>query len=152
MELHELLETLRRIEALHARTDVPGERQAAAAALDVMRARLARQVQQDPPVEFKFTMSDDWSRRLFTALLRRYGFQPYRYRGQRHTTVMARVSKSFVDQTLWPEFLELCSVLQKYLSEVTDRVIRQAIYEDSSEAEERPRMAAIEDARDPHSR
>lgn len=65
MELDELLETLRRIEALHARTAVPGERQAAAAALEVMRARLARLVQQDPPVEFKFTMSDDWSRRLF---------------------------------------------------------------------------------------
>ena len=92
MELDELLETLRRIEALHARTDVPGERQAAAAALEVMRARLARLVQQDPPVEFRFTMSDDWSRRLFTALLRRYGIQPYRYGGQRRTTVMARVS------------------------------------------------------------
>jgi len=144
MELDELLETLRRIEALHARTDVLGERQAAAAALDAMRARLARLVQQDPPVEYKFTMADDWSRRLFTALLRRYGIQPYRYRGQRYTTVMARVSKSFVDETLWPEFLELSDVLTKYLSEVTDRVIRQAIYEDSSEAEERPRTPAIE--------
>ena len=37
MELDDLLETLRRIEALHARTDVPGERQAAAVALDAMR-------------------------------------------------------------------------------------------------------------------
>lgn len=146
MELDELLETLRRIEALHARTDVLGERQAAAAALDAMRARLARLVQQDPPVEYKFTMADDWSRRLFTALLRRYGIQPYRYRGQRYTTVMARVSKSFVDETLWPEFLELSDVLTKYLSEVTDRVIRQAISEDSSEAEERPRTPAIEDS------
>ena len=121
MELDELLETLRRIEALHARTDVPGERQAAAAALEAMRARLARMGQQDPPVEYKFTMSDDWSRRLFTALMRRYGILPYRYRGQRYTTVMARVSRSFVDQTLWPEFLELSNVLRKYLSDVTDR-------------------------------
>jgi hypothetical protein len=147
MELNELLETLRRIEALHARTDVPGERQAAASALEVMRARLARLVLQDPPIEYKFTMSDDWSRRLFTALLRRYGIPPYRYRGQRYTTVMARVSKSFVDQTLWPEFQELSEVLDKYLSDVTDRVIRQAIYEDNSEAEERPQPAAIEDSR-----
>jgi hypothetical protein len=149
MELNELFETLRRIEALHARTDVPGERQAAAAALEVMRARLARMVQQDPPVEFKFTMADDWSRRLFTALLRRYGIAPYRYRGQRHTTVMARVSKSFVDQTLWPEYLELSQVLRRYLSDVTNRVIREAIFEDNSEAEERPATAAIEDARHP---
>ena len=146
MELEELLETLRRIEALHARTDVPGEREAAASALEVMRARLARLGVQDPPVEYRFTMADDWSRRLFTALLRRYGIQPYRYRGQRYTTVMARVSKSFVDQTLWPEFEELVKVLQKYLAEVTDRVIREAIYEDSSEAEERSQPAAIENS------
>jgi hypothetical protein len=151
MELDQLLETLRRIEALHARTDVPGEREAAAAALEVMRARLARLGLQDPPVEYKFTMTDDWSRRLFTALMRRYGIQPYRYRGQRYTTVMARVSKSFVDQTLWPEFLELDDELRKYLSDVTNRVIREAIFEDSSEAEERPRTAAIEDARQPNS-
>ena len=77
--------------------------------------------------------------------------QPYRYRGQRYTTVMARVSKSFVDQTLWPEFVELDNVLRKYLSDVTDRVIREAIFVDSSEAEDRPRMAAIEDARKPDS-
>jgi hypothetical protein len=112
-----------------------------------MRARLARLGVQDPPVEYRFTMADDWSRRLFTALLRRYGIQPYRYRGQRYTTVMARVSKSFVDQTLWPEFEELVKVLRKYLSDVTDRVIREAIYEDSSEAEERSQPAAIEDSR-----
>ena len=92
-------------------------------------------------------MADDWSRRLFTALLRRYGIQPYRYRGQRYTTVMARVSKSFVDQTLWPEFQELVKVLQGYLSDVTDRVIRQAIFEDNSEVEERSQAPAIEDAR-----
>jgi hypothetical protein len=147
MELQQLLETLRRIEALHARTDVPGERQAAAAALEVMRARLARLGVEDPPVEYKFTMSDDWSRRLFTALMRRYGLQPYRYRGQRYTTVMARVPRSFVDETLWPEFVELDDVLKKYLADVTDRVIREAIFEDSSEAEERPRAAAIEDRR-----
>ncbi len=149
MELEQLLETLRRIEALHARTDVAGERDAAAAALENMRARLARMEQQDPPVEYKFSMPDSWSRRLFTALLRRYGIQPYRYRGQRYTTVMARVSKSFVDDTLWPEYVELDEVLRAYLSDITDRVIREAIYEDSSEAEERPKTAAIQDMRRP---
>jgi hypothetical protein len=147
MELGELLETLRRIEALYARTDVPGERDAAASAMEAMRARLARLVQHDPPIEYKFTMADDWSRRLLTALLRRYGIQPYRYRGQRYTTVMARVSKSFVDQTLWPEFTELDNVLQKYLSDVTNRVIREAIHEDNSEAEERSQTPAIEGTR-----
>jgi hypothetical protein len=143
----QLLERLQRVEALHARTDVVGERNAAAVAMNAIRAQLARIEEQEPPVEYKFSMPDDWSRRLFTALLRRYGIQPFRYRGQRYTTVMARVSKSFVDKTLWPEFVELDNVLRAYLSDITDRVIREAIFEDSSEATERTAPVAIEDQR-----
>lgn len=136
-EANKLLETLRRIEKLHARTDVAGERDASAVALAAIRARLAQLEQSDPPVEYKFKVADSWSQRLLIALLRRYGIEPYRYRGQRYTTVMARVSRSFVDNTLWPEFSELCGVLRNYLSEVTERVIREAIHSDSSEAAER---------------
>ena len=136
-EVNRLLETLRRIEALHFRTDVAGERDASAEALEAIRRRLAELEQSDPPVEYRFSLPDSWSRRLLMALLRRYGIDPYRYRGQRHTTVMARVSRSFVDNTLWPEFCELNEVLRNYLSEVTGRVIREAIHADSSEATER---------------
>ena len=148
-EFSQLLEKLRRVEALHARTDVVGERNAAANAMDAIRAQLTRCEHQDPPVEYKFSMVDDWSRRLFTALLRRYGIEPFRYRGQRYTTVMARVSKSFVDETLWPEFVQLDDVLKEYLSDVTDRVIEEAIFGDSSEASERVKPSAIEDQRKP---
>jgi hypothetical protein len=62
-----------------------------------------------------------WQRRVFVALLRRYGFEPYRYKGQRYTTVMARLSTKFVDETLWPEFEAFSSTLRTYLSEVTDK-------------------------------
>ena len=148
-DLNQLLERLRRVEALHARTDVVGERDAAANAMHAIRAQLERHEQRDPPVEFKFSMADSWSRRLFTALLRRYGIEPFRYRGQRRTTVMARASKSFVDETLWPEFVELSEILREYLTEVTDRVIKEAIFEDSSEASEREKTAGIEDQRKP---
>jgi hypothetical protein len=143
-DINQLLEILRRSESLHARTDVQGEREAAANAIKAIRARLAKLEESDPPVEYKFSMADDWSRRLFTALMRRYDIEPFRYRGQRYTTVMARVSKSFVDETLWPEFCELDNALKAYLSDVTDRVIREAVYADSSEAAERSKPAAIE--------
>jgi len=146
-EFSQLLEKLRRVEALHARTDVLGEREAAAQAMEAIRAQLARAARHDPPVEYKFTMQDPWSRRLFTALLRRYQIEPYRYRGQRYTTVMARVSKSFVDRTLWPEFMELDKTLREYLSDVTNRVIREAIFADVSEASERTQPDGIEDQR-----
>jgi hypothetical protein len=147
-EFERLLERLRRVEVLHARTDVAGERDAAAAAMQAIRAQMAQFELADPPVEFKFTLQDGWSRRLFVALLRRYGIQPFRYRGQRRTTVMARVSESFVNSTLWPEFVELSRELNQYLSEVTDRVIREAIYADSSDAAERAGPAAIADQRE----
>lgn len=48
---------------------------------------------------------------------------------------MARVSNSFVDETLWPEFEELSETLKSYLSEVTERVVSEVIHEDSSEAD-----------------
>ncbi len=80
-------------------------------------------------------MADMWSRKVFVALLRRYGINPYRYNGQRYTTVMARVSKGFVNETLWPEFEEIAGTLQNYLSDITDRVVHQVIHQDHSEAE-----------------
>lgn len=148
-DFSQLLERLRRVEALHARTDVAGERDAAANAMNAIRSQLAQQEQHDPPVEYKFSLPDGWSRRLFTALLRRYGIEPFRYRGQRRTTVMARVSKSFVDDTLWPEYVELDDILKEYLSDITDRVIQEAIFQDSSEASERAQQKVIEDNRKP---
>lgn len=41
---------------------------------------------------------------------------------------MARAPRSFVDETLWPEFVELSRTLKGYLEEVTDRVIAQGIH------------------------
>jgi hypothetical protein len=86
-------------------------------------------------LEYKFTMADMWSRKVLLALLRRYNIRPYRYGGQRHTTVMARVSRRFVEETLWPEFEQISGTLRSYISEVTDRVVAQVIHRDSSEAE-----------------
>jgi tRNA nucleotidyltransferase (CCA-adding enzyme) len=48
---------------------------------------------------------------------------------------MVRVPKSFVDDTLWPEFLELSEVLQQYLEDITRRVISEGIHADASEEE-----------------
>lgn len=133
----QLVEKLRRVEALFARTTFEGERVAAANAMDRIRERLRKLQESDPPVEYKFTMRDAWSRRLLVALMRRYDVQPYRYHRQRYTTVMARVPASFVDETLWPEFKELNETLRSYLDEVTARVISESICADSSEAEVR---------------
>lgn len=135
MDEARLIEKLRLIETLYAGATTDGEKIAAKRARQRIQERLARWEEEDPPVEHKFSMVDMWSRKVFVALLRRYGIQPYRHRGQRYTTVMARLSKRFVRQALWPEFQEISEALRTYLSDVTDRVVRQVIHEDSSEAE-----------------
>ena len=134
MDESTLIEKLRRIEALHAGATTPGEKDAAARARQRILERLAKWQKEDPPVEYSFSMRDMWSRKVFVTLLRRYGIQPYRYKRQRYTTVMARVPKRYVEETLWPEFQELSDSLRLYLSEVTERVVSQVLHEDSSEA------------------
>jgi hypothetical protein len=134
----QLREKLRKIEALFAEAGTSGERLAAEAALRRVQARLAEQQRVDPPVEMQFSMPDQWSRRLFVALCRRYGLKPYRHRRQRLTTVVLRVPRGFVNEVLWPEFGELNQALASYLNEVTLRVIREEIHADASEAAEVP--------------
>jgi len=134
-EEEKLIAKLQRIEALFAGAATPGERDAAAEARDRIRARVRAQQAIDPPVEYTFNLHDRWSHKLLTALLRRYQLRPYRYRGQRYTTVMARIPKRFLDETLWPEYQELNATLTAYLGEVTDRVIAQGIEADSTEVE-----------------
>jgi hypothetical protein len=130
-----LIEKLRLIEALFAGATTDGEKDAAFNALQRIKKRLKDIKKIDPPVEYKFTMSDMWSRKLFVALLRRYDIKPFRYYRQRYTTVMANVSKTFVDETLWPEFQELNKTLKSYIEEITNKVISETIHADNSEAE-----------------
>ncbi len=144
-----LIERLRRIEALFAGAATDGEKIAAERAHQRIVERLRAWEQESPPIEYRFTMSDMWSRKVLVALLRRYGIHPYRYKGQRYTTVMARVTDRFVNETLWPEFEAFHETLTSYLSEVTERVVSQVIHQDSSEAEvveEPPQLTAKAEA------
>jgi hypothetical protein len=132
----QLRDKLRKIEALFAAAGTAGERLAAEAARERIRARLAAFARAEAPIEMQFGMPDQWSRRLFLALARRYGLEPYRYRRQRYTTVMMRVPRSFVQEVLWPEFEALNQALQTYLNDVTLRVIRETVHADAEEAPE----------------
>ncbi|MCU1324938.1 MAG: hypothetical protein JWN34_308 [Bryobacterales bacterium] len=137
MTEQQLREKLRKIAALFEGAATPGERDAAAAALDRIRKTLAGMGQTERPVEVQFTMPDRWQRRLFTALCRRYGLEPFRYKRQRQTTVMLRAPRSFIAQTLWPEYSQLREALEVYLNEATERIIREEVFGDDDEAGER---------------
>jgi len=105
--------------------------------MERLRQALKAAAKTQPLPELKFSMADQWQRRLFTALCWRYGLEPYRYKGQRYTTVMVRVPRSFVNTTLWPEYLDLQEALHSYLNEATERIIREEVYGDTGEAVER---------------
>jgi hypothetical protein len=130
----QLREKLRKITALFEGATTVGERQAAAAAMGRIRQALEAAVKTQPLPESRFSLADQWHRSLFLALCRRYGLKPYRYKGQRRTTVVVRAPRSFVDQTLWPEYLALSEALHSYLDEATERIIREEVYKDADEA------------------
>jgi hypothetical protein len=132
----ELRARLRKIEALHAGAGTDGERLAAAAAIERITARLKEAERAAPAVEMQFSLNNDWSRRLFVALCRRYGLQPYRLPRQRHTTVMVKVPRRFIEEVLWPEFTAINQLLVEYLGRVTDEIIREEVFRDVGEAPE----------------
>jgi hypothetical protein len=134
MDEARLIEKLRLIEALFSGAKTAGEKDAADRAKQRILERLKSIEESDPPIEYKFTLHDMWQQIVMIAILRRYELRPYRYRGQRYTTVMTKAPKGFVNETLWPEFQEISRTLRTCLSEVTERVISEVICKDNSEA------------------
>ena len=55
-----------------------GEKAAAGAAAERIKARLRETGKREQAEELKVSISDPWSRRLFVALCRRYDLRPYR--------------------------------------------------------------------------
>lgn len=131
-----LRDKLRKIEALFAGAATEGERAAAGAAAERIRERLGRAAGQEKPQEMRFSIPDVWSRQLFIALCRRYGLRPFRHRRMHRQTIVLQVPRSFVDQVLWPEFQELSAALAAYLSEITEKLIREEVHGETGEAEE----------------
>ena len=50
---------------------------------------------------------------------------------------MVRAPRTFAEQVLWPEFQELSAALSAYLAEITERLIREEVHGETSDAEER---------------
>ncbi len=136
-EEQKLIDKLRKIEALFARPGSVGERAAAESARERIRDRLRSLESTEKEVEYKFSLADAWTKTLFIALLRRYDLKPYRYRGQRRTTVLVRATPSFVDEVLWPQYQQLSATLRSHLNAITHRIIAEAIHGESGDVEER---------------
>jgi hypothetical protein len=131
----QIRERLKKVEALYFGATTAGEREAAQAAALRLKAKLDDAGRSDPSIEMKFSLPDQWSVRLFTALCRRYGLRPFRRPRQRTTTVMVRGPRRFLESVLWPQFNALHADLWQYLEATTQRVIRETVHADIADAE-----------------
>jgi len=122
----ELRERLRKVEALLFGATTAGEREAAGAAAERLKAKLAEASRPDAPVEMKFTMPDQWSARLFIALCRRYGFRPFRYARQRSTTIMVKAPRRLFDAVVWRQFSDVHADLWTHFEGTTERARSRA--------------------------
>jgi hypothetical protein len=136
MSEERLREKLRKIEALYAGAATAGEKSAAGAAAERIRRQFEAASRKERGEEFKFSISDPWSRQLFIALCRRYGIKPFRYTRMHRQTVIVRAPASFVQLTLWPEFEELSGALTAHLDEITRKIIKEEVHETTQDAEE----------------
>jgi hypothetical protein len=132
--LDALIARLVKIEALHAGATTAGERIASEEARKRILERLAKL--DEEPIEMRFTLHSRWAQQLFTALARRYGLEPYRYRRQHATSLMLKIKRRFLDETFWPQFQALNEELGKHLDEVAKTVIEAAVHRDVSEVKE----------------
>jgi hypothetical protein len=134
-EEQKLKAKLRAIEALFAGTTSEGERDAAARARDRILDRI-REVKSTTLVEWRFSL-DSYTRHLLIALARRYELQPYRYAGQRRSTLVLRAPESFLRDVFLPEYDRMVDVLHEHLLDLTKRVVAEALNDDQSEPGEK---------------
>ncbi|MBF0502382.1 MAG: hypothetical protein HQM09_19740 [Candidatus Riflebacteria bacterium] len=133
-ELQRLVERLHKIERLYQGTNHHGERTAAKLAMERVQGEIEKK-RRSACVEMKFTFQNKWQKRLFFYLLKKYGIAGYRYSGQRHSTVMAKMTEEMLNDTISPQFRQLNEELENFIEATTDNIISRAFGADSLESE-----------------
>lgn len=123
----DLLEKIRKVEALIERAGTEGEKQSAIQA----RERLLKS-KHDEELEYTIHIQDMWHKKLFLAICHKHALKPYRYHRQKYTTAMVRISKSYLDTIVWPEYLKFAKILEELVEDITADVISK-IHKDESE-------------------
>ncbi len=117
-----LIEAFRISEARHARL-VGAE----VTDSELARARISEMLKQSataPDIqEFQCGAKQDWERVIFCAICKRFGITVYRYSNQRKTTVLVRLSKQFMDDVLWPIYLDVANSVARRFTEVTSGLL-----------------------------
>jgi hypothetical protein len=120
--MENLLDKIRKIEALIQGATTTGEKSAAILA----KKRVQKRIASTPKiVEYRLYTQDNWHKKLLLALCRKYGIEPYRYSRQKYTTVMVRIDEEFLKNVLWKEYLDYSKHLEILVEEITDNLIEK---------------------------
>lgn len=130
-----LIDKLQKIEALYLGATTAGEKAAAAQVMANVQNKLESYRQEERTMEWKFTLKNYFERRLLKAILSKYGIESYRYYGQRHTTLNAKVTNKMVNEVIWPQYLEMNKVLRSHFDELTNEIIKKALGQEDTEDE-----------------
>lgn len=118
-----ILEKIKKIEALIAGAQTKGEKNAAISAKDRILTKYPELRIESNQVEFTLRTPDSWHKRLLLSICRKYGVNPYRYKGQKYTTVMVMVNEDFLNKIVWKEYMEYSEHLEKLVGAITDELI-----------------------------
>ena len=130
--MKELLEKIKRIEALIEGSKTEGEKNAAILAKSRVNKRLVEEEKMQVE-EYTLYTPGTWHKRLLLAICRKYGVRPYRYKRQKYTTVMVMANANFVNDVIWKEYLEYSGHLEKLVEEITDSIIKKIHQGDEEE-------------------
>ena len=123
----DLLEKIKKVEALIERAGSEGERQSAIKAKERLEKSKTK-----VEIEYTIRTQDMWHKRLFMAICHKHNLKPYRYFRQKYTTIMVKISKEFLDEVIWPEYLKYVKILEELVEEVATNVISK-IHKDEEE-------------------
>src|SRR5680860_1439111 len=121
--MQDILERIKKIEALIRGATTDGERNAAISAKErIIRKYPKIEIKKDA-VEYSLYTADMWHKKLLLAICRKYGVKPYRYHRQKYTTVMVTINKKFLEDVIWKEYLEFSEQLEELVEDITDDLI-----------------------------
>lgn len=121
--MENLLERIKKIEALILGAKTDGEKNAAISAKRrILEKYPELEIHRDPK-EYRLYTADNWHKKLLLAICRKYEIKPYRYHRQKYTTVMVNINEDFLNKVLWKEYLEYSQYLEGLIEDITDNLI-----------------------------